>query len=84
FVVDGTIVALDTPAELKIARSKRLVRVEYRGERGGLDAAEFPMDSLADDPGFHALLRDRHVETIHSREASLNDVFVEITGRRLT
>jgi fluoroquinolone transport system ATP-binding protein len=84
FVVDGTIVALDTPAELKIARSKRLVRVEYRSERGGLKAAEFPMDSLADDPGFHVLLRDRHVETIHSREASLDDVFVEITGRRLT
>ena len=27
FVVDGRIVALDTPAELKIARSQRLVRV---------------------------------------------------------
>jgi len=83
FVVDGTIVALDTPAELKIARSRRLVRVEYRGEQERLEAAEFPMDSLADDPAFHALLRDRHVETIHSGEASLDDVFVEITGRRL-
>jgi fluoroquinolone transport system ATP-binding protein len=84
FVVDGTIIALDTPAELKIARSKRLVRVEYRGERDDLEATEFPMDSLADDPGFHALLRDRHIETMHSREASLDDVFVEVTGRRLT
>ena len=34
FVVDGRIVALDTPAELKIARSQRLVRVEYRGDNG--------------------------------------------------
>jgi len=84
FVVDGTIVALDTPAELKIARSKRRVRVEYRGDHGDLEVAEFPMDTLADNPGFHAVLRDRHVETIHSTEASLDDVFVEITGRRLT
>jgi len=84
FVVEGTIVALDRPAELKIARSKRLVRVEYRGEHERLEAAEFPMDSLADDPGFHTLLRERHVETIHSGEASLDDVFVETTGRRLT
>lgn len=84
FVVDGTIAALDTPAELKIARSQRMVRVEYRSGSGNLDAAEFPMDSLADDSAFHTLLRDRHVETIHSREASLDDVFVEITGRRLT
>lgn len=84
FLVDGTIAALDTPAELKIARSRRVVRIEYRGERGDLEAAEFPMDSLPDDPEFHTLLRDRQVETIHSTEASLDDVFVEITGRRLT
>ena len=84
FVVDGTIVALDTPAELKIARSQRRVRVEYRGDNGVLDTAEFPMDGLADDPAFHAVLQNRHVETIHSREASLDEVFVEITGRRLT
>lgn len=84
FVVDGKIVALDTPSELKIARSQRLVRVEYRSAGGGLDAAEFPMDGLADDPAFHAVLREQQVATIHSREASLDDVFVEITGRRLT
>jgi fluoroquinolone transport system ATP-binding protein len=84
FVVDGRIVALDTPTELKIARSQRRVRVEYRGENGRLDTAEFGMDGLADDPAFHAVLRNHHVETIHSREASLEDVFVEVTGRRLT
>lgn len=84
FVVDGGIVALDTPAELKIARSQRLVRVEYRGQDGRLDTAEFAMDGLADDPGFRAVLHDHHVETIHSREATLDDVFVDVTGRRLS
>jgi fluoroquinolone transport system ATP-binding protein len=84
FVVDGKIVAMDTPAELKIARSQRLVRVEYRGEHGRLDAADFPMDGLADDRSFDAVLRNHHIETIHSREASLEDVFVEVTGKRLT
>jgi fluoroquinolone transport system ATP-binding protein len=84
FVVDGTIVASDRPAELKIARSQRLVRVEYRDENGDLATAAFGMDGLADDPAFHAVLRGHHVETIHSREASLDDVFVEVTGRRLT
>ena len=84
FVVDGRIEALDTPAELKIARGQRLVRVEYRGESGRLETAEFGMDGLADDGAFHTLLRNHHVETIHSREASLDDVFVEVTGRRLS
>lgn len=84
FVVDGQIAALDTPAELRIARSQRVVRVEYRGAGGGLVTADFPMDGLADNSEFHAALRERHVETIHSREASLDDVFVEVTGRSLT
>lgn len=84
FVVDGAIVALDTPAELKIARSQRRVRVQYRVPEKGLTTADFGMDGLADDPEFHAILRTHHVETIHSREASLDDVFVEVTGRSLT
>lgn len=83
FVVDGSIAALDTPAELKIARGQRRVRVQYRSGEV-LNAAEFGLDGLADDPDFHALLRHHHVETIHSCEASLDDVFVEVTGRHLT
>ncbi|UXA20022.1 ABC transporter ATP-binding protein [Mycobacterium sp. SMC-4] len=83
FVVDGRIVALDAPSELKIARSRRRVRVEFRDRDNRLDSAEFPMEGLADDPAFHDILRRRHIETIHSREASLDDVFVEVTGRRL-
>lgn len=83
FVVDGRIVALDAPAELKIARSRRLVRLEYRSAQGTLQTAEFPMDGLADDPEFHTVLRGHHVETIHSREASLDEVFVDVTGRSL-
>ena len=83
FVVDGRIAALDAPAELKIARSQRRVRVQYRS--GGMrETADFELDGLADDPKFHAVLRDCHIETIHSREASLDDVFVEVTGRRLS
>ena len=42
------------------------------------------MDGLADDPAFHTVLRAHHVETIHSREATLDDVFVEVTGRQLS
>jgi fluoroquinolone transport system ATP-binding protein len=84
FVVDGRIEAMDSPAELKVARGQRRVRVEYRGEDACFETAEFDMDGLADDDVFHALLRSHHVETIHSREASLDDVFVEVTGRRLS
>ncbi|MQA77368.1 MAG: ATP-binding cassette domain-containing protein [Streptosporangiales bacterium] len=84
FVVDGRIVALDSPRELKVERSQRRVRVEYRDGSGTLAERDFPMDHLADSRGFLQLLRDERVETIHSKEASLDDVFVETTGRSLT
>ncbi|OLT78333.1 ATP-binding protein [Mycobacteroides chelonae] len=83
FVVDGRIVALNSPAELKLEHGRRSVRVEYRGAAGELAGQDFPLDGLADDEAFHAVLRGHHVETVHSAEASLDDVFVAVTGRRL-
>ncbi|RNL87689.1 ABC transporter ATP-binding protein [Halostreptopolyspora alba] len=84
FVVDGEIPILDSPTELRLARSRRTVRAQFRAGPGhDLEGAEFALDGLADDPDFHALLRERRVESLHSQEASLNDVFVEVTGRSL-
>jgi fluoroquinolone transport system ATP-binding protein len=44
---------------------------------------EFPLDGLADDPGFLSFLRTDAVETIHTLETTLEDVFVQVTGRTL-
>jgi fluoroquinolone transport system ATP-binding protein len=82
FVVDGRIAALDTPTEHKVSRSRRTVRVTYRdGNR--LDYKDFPLDGIAEDETFRALTRERHVEALHSQEASLEDVFIDVTGRSL-
>ena len=83
FIVDGEIAAIDSPRELKIRQGERKVRVEYR-ENEHLARREFPLDGLAEDEQFLILLRERHVETIHTEEATLEDVFVATTGRSLT
>jgi fluoroquinolone transport system ATP-binding protein len=83
FVVDGRIVALDSPKELKLARSQRQVRVEYRNSAEAVIGKDFPLDGLADNADFLALLRTEQVATMHSKEATLDDVFVETTGRSL-
>jgi fluoroquinolone transport system ATP-binding protein len=82
FVVDGRIAALDTPTEHKVSRSRRTVRVTYRAGIG-LEHKDFPLDGLADDETFRALTREHHVEALHSQEASLEDVFIDVTGRSL-
>lgn len=83
FVVDGRIAELDSPRELKVGRSRRSLRVEYRDQSGRVCEQDFPMDGLAGNAGFLQLLGSGRVETIHSKEATLDDVFVEATGRSL-
>jgi fluoroquinolone transport system ATP-binding protein len=44
---------------------------------------EYPLTGLGEQPGFLRLLHSGAVETIHTREASLEDVFIRVTGRTL-
>ena len=82
FLVDGTIAALDSPRALRLAHGRRVVRLEMT-QSGRASAREFPLDGLADNPEFLAALRSGDVETMHTQETTLEDVFVQVTGRTL-
>jgi fluoroquinolone transport system ATP-binding protein len=82
FLVDGQIAALDAPRALRLAHGRRVVRIETMrdGERA---SREFALDGLSEDPAFLGLLRSGDVETIHTLETTLEDVFVRVTGKVL-
>jgi fluoroquinolone transport system ATP-binding protein len=80
FLLDGRIRAIDTPRALRLAHGQPRVRVESRCD-GKLRTSEFPL-TVPTDPALLALLRDEAVETIHTREATLRDVFIAVTGGR--
>lgn len=82
FIVDGQISRIDSPRALKIAHGLRQVRVEYH-LNGHTAAQEFPLDGIGHNAPFMTLLQQNPIETIHTREATLEDIFVEVTGRRL-
>jgi fluoroquinolone transport system ATP-binding protein len=83
FIVDGRIACIDSPRALKLTHGERAVRIEYRsGDR--TVHADFPLDGLADNAAFQQVLRECDVQTIHTREATLADVFIRVTGRALT
>jgi fluoroquinolone transport system ATP-binding protein len=42
------------------------------------------MDGLDADPSFSAILKNREILTIHTQEASLEDIFIKVTGQKLT
>jgi fluoroquinolone transport system ATP-binding protein len=81
FLIDGRVPVIDTPRALKLAHGQPQVRVEYR-DGGQLRRAEFPLTDPT-DPDLVALLQAAPVETIHTREATLRDVFIAVTGSRL-
>ncbi len=84
-IADGTLRAIGAPRALKLAHGRRRVRVEYReSEESELLTAELPLDGLGENADFLELLRRQHVETLHTEEATLEDVFVAVTGRSLT
>ena len=75
FMRDGAVVAVDTPRNLRLAHGRRAVTVEF-DEAGQPRQAEFP---APDDPGLLALLATGRVQTVHTREAALADVFIAVT-----
>lgn len=80
FVVDGHIVACDEPRALKLSHRARSLRVEYR-VNGDLRTQVFALG--VPDQQLTALLSSPDVETVHTTEASLADVFADVTGRSL-
>jgi fluoroquinolone transport system ATP-binding protein len=82
FIVEGRIVMVDTPHELMIHSGRHVVRVEYVAD-GTTGTRDFDLTNLGSNSDFLALIRDHEVRTIHSLEATLEDVFIEVTGQRL-
>ena len=83
FMVDGEIRQIGSPKELRATSGEGRVEVTYR-EGDLIRSAEFPLNGLADETDFLGILRDREIVSLHSQEISLEDVFVQTTGRRLT
>lgn len=81
-IVDGQIRQVGAPRDLKLQHGRASVRVGYVNE-GGQAQREFALAGLAHNADFLALLSNETVQTLHSQEASLEDVFIEVTGRRL-
>lgn len=81
FIVDGKIVAMDSPKNLKLKHGKPTVTVEYR-EAGELKSKQFGMAD-GEKSELQAFLGSHEIATIHSGEPTLEDIFIGLTGRGL-
>jgi len=81
FITDGHIVEVDSPRNLKIKYGQRSVTVEYR-EHDQLMTQSFEFAEIK-TPAFMELLQTKTIETIHSGETTLEDIFIQVTGVQL-
>ena len=83
FMNQGKIVALDTPHNLKQQYGKRALKAEVSTHNGQLKDREVILDTPETPQAIHELFAQENVVTVHSEEASLEDIFIRLTGRGL-
>lgn len=82
FLNAGKIVAMDSPRNLKLQYGQRSVVVEYTKDKKVQKEILFPQRT-EDSNRLKELMDSGTMETIHSQEASLEDIFIKLTGRGL-
>ena len=83
FINEGQILALDTPERLKLAHGSRSVRIRTRGPADEVAERVIALDGADSDDAVGEAMRAGDVLTIHTEEATLEDVFVHFAGRGL-
>ena len=79
FLSEGRIVALDTPDSLKIAHGENSVKVLL--DNG--ESLDISLDQQDAGQQLQQLLSEGRVRSLHSAEATLEEVFLRISGREL-
>jgi fluoroquinolone transport system ATP-binding protein len=85
FIADGEIMVTDTPKNLKLEFGSAKIRLEYanKDKFHSVIQEEFPLEGLGKNQAFLDILRSREIISIHSQEASLDEVFIQVTGKHL-
>jgi ABC-type multidrug transport system ATPase subunit len=81
FINEGRIHAIDTPESLKLRHGRRSVRVR-RQQDGQVQEETIPLDGDAGER-LRGAVEAEGLLTIHTEESTLENIFVEMTGRRL-
>jgi len=83
FIHQGKIAAIDTPHSLKQAYGERAVNVEILQDDGTLRKEKLILGQKSSAEELKHMMEKENVVTMHSAEATLEDIFIQITGRGL-
>jgi fluoroquinolone transport system ATP-binding protein len=83
FIVDGKINLIDSPRALKVLKGEKSLIAEYR-DNGKVLSQKFSLNGIGANEDFIKILKEKEIETMHTQEATLENIFIEVTGRSLT
>lgn len=82
FIVDGELRLVDSPRNLKLKYGEKLVEVEYVDEQR-LVKRHFSLIDPAEMADLQTILGTKQIEMMHTKEATLEEIFIKVTGRKL-
>jgi ABC-2 type transport system ATP-binding protein len=82
FINEGKIAAVDTPENLKLRHGRRAVKVRVR-EHGEVQEYEVALDESDAGDRLKQAVGAAGLMTIHTEEATLESIFIQLTGRGL-
>ena len=82
FIVDGEIKLIDSPKNLKLQYGEKMVEVEY--DKDGKPVREtFSTIVAGDKERLKSIIDEHEIRTMHTKEATLEEIFIKVTGRGL-
>ena len=82
FIVDGEIKLIDSPKNLKLQYGAKLVDIEYVRD-GEITKESLSTIEAKDRKRIKELLDTYEIQTMHTKEATLEEIFIKVTGRGL-
>ena len=82
FIVDGKIRLIDSPKALKLKYGEKLVEMEYFKD-GELIKDHFSTVIESEKARIIEVIKKYDIQTMHTKEATLEEIFVKVTGRGL-
>lgn len=83
FIIDGDIKLIDTPKNLKLQYGKKLVEIEYV-EDGQIKKETLKTVDEKDRLRIGEITKNYEIQTMHTKEATLEEIFIQVTGRGLS
>ncbi|HKK95415.1 MAG TPA: ABC transporter ATP-binding protein [Anaerovoracaceae bacterium] len=82
FIVDGDIKLIDSPKNLKLQYGEKLVEVEYY-DNNTVAKKSFSIIDEKDKALLKKVIDEHEIQTMHTKEATLEEIFIKVTGRGL-